>query len=108
MAEFGERLRKLRGEKGMSQKDVADAVGMTQAAISQLESGRRVATPKTVKRLAEAIGVDIEELAGEDEGEFELKVLMRTAKGVSPVTLRRITELLELAKRGERGSREKG
>ena len=72
MADFGVRLRKLRAEKGMSQKDVADAVGMTQAAISQLESGRRVATPKTVKRLAEALGVDIEELAGEDEGEFEL------------------------------------
>ena len=26
--------------------------------------------------------------------------------GVSPVTLRRITELLELAKRGEKGNRE--
>ena len=105
VSDFGERLRRIRTEKGLSQEDLANTLGITQAAISQLESGRRVATPKTVMRLAEALQTDIEDLAGEDEGDFELKALMRTAKGVSPQTIRRVTELLELAKRGEKGPR---
>lgn len=102
MSDFGEYLSRIRTEKGLSQQDLADALGMTQAAVSQLESGKRIATPKTVKRLAEALQVDIEELAGEDEQGFELRVLMRTAKGASPKTIRQVTELLALAKRGEK------
>lgn len=104
MPDFGECLRRIRTEKGLSQQDLADALGMTQAAISQLESGRRVATPKTIKRLAEVLQVGIEELSGEDEQDFELRALMRTAKGASPKTIRQVTELLALAKRGEKGT----
>lgn len=102
MYDFGEYLSRIRTEKGLSQQDLADALGMTQAAISQLESGKRIATPKTVKRLAEALQVDIEELAGEDEESFELRALMRTAKGVSPKAIRQVTELLASVKRGEK------
>ena len=102
MSNFGEYLSRTRMEKGLSQQDLADALGITQAAISQLESGKRIATPKTVKRLAEALQVDIEVLAGEDEQGFELRALMRTAKGASPKTIRQVAELLALAKRGEK------
>ena len=102
MSDFGEYLSRIRTEKGLSQQDLADALGMTQAAISQLESGKRVATPKTVKRLAEALQVDIEELAGEDEQSFELRALMRTAKGASPIAIRHANELLALTKRSEK------
>ncbi|MGI6855605.1 helix-turn-helix domain-containing protein [Mesorhizobium sp. 1B3] len=41
MTPFGERLRKLRRERGVSQKDMADAIGVSAAYLSALEHGHR-------------------------------------------------------------------
>ena len=41
---FCMRVRKLRREHGEQQKDLAEAVGMTQAAISDIENGRKTTT----------------------------------------------------------------
>mgnify|MGYP000241205001 FL=1 len=41
MTPFGERLRALRNERGVSQKDMAAAVGVSAAYLSALEHGRR-------------------------------------------------------------------
>lgn len=48
---IGERLRKLRGSR--TQKEVADAVGITAMAISQYESGERIPRDEIKKSLAE-------------------------------------------------------
>lgn len=50
-AKIGERLRKLRGSR--SQEEVADAIGVTSAAISQYENGERVPRDEIKKSLAE-------------------------------------------------------
>lgn len=62
--EFGQRLRRLRKERGLSQRDVAGSV-VNPSYISLLESGARVPTLEVVLHLAQAIGVSAEELAGE-------------------------------------------
>lgn len=41
MTPFGERLREMRTERGVSQKDMAAAVGVSPAYLSALEHGRR-------------------------------------------------------------------
>lgn len=41
MTPFGERLRKLRRERCVSQKDMADAIGVSAAYLSALEHGHR-------------------------------------------------------------------
>jgi transcriptional regulator with XRE-family HTH domain len=41
MTPFGERLRKLRRERGVSQKDMAAAIGVSAAYLSALEHGHR-------------------------------------------------------------------
>jgi len=41
MTPFGERLRKLRREKGVSQKEMAAALGVSPAYLSALEHGHR-------------------------------------------------------------------
>lgn len=50
-AKIGERLRKLRGSR--SQEEVADAIGVTSAAISQYENGERIPRDEIKKSLAE-------------------------------------------------------
>lgn len=46
-------VKKLRGK--MSQKDLADKIGMTQEAISRYESGR-FPKPETLDKIAKAVG----------------------------------------------------
>jgi transcriptional regulator with XRE-family HTH domain len=45
---FGEKLRALRSERGVSQKDMAAAVGVSAAYLSALEHGRRGAPTWTL------------------------------------------------------------
>jgi transcriptional regulator with XRE-family HTH domain len=56
------RLRKLRKEHAWSQRDLARESGVAQDTITRLETGQREAQPRTVRRLAEALGVESREL----------------------------------------------
>lgn len=48
MTPFGERLRALRAERGVSQKDMAAAIGVSAPYLSALEHGRRGAPTWTL------------------------------------------------------------
>jgi transcriptional regulator with XRE-family HTH domain len=55
---FGNRLRQLREKAGWTQKQLADASGISQGSIANLEQDRRAPTWETVQALAGALGVD--------------------------------------------------
>ncbi len=55
---FGTILRELRGQKGLSQQQLADAVAVSRAAIAMYESGKRLPDILLIPRLAECLGVD--------------------------------------------------
>lgn len=57
---IGNRLRELRGDK--TQKEVADAVGVTSMAICQYEAGARVPSDQVKIALAEYFGRTVEAL----------------------------------------------
>ena len=58
----GERLRQLRREMALSQRDLSGITGIAHDSISQLETGRREAQPRTIRKLADALGVEPREL----------------------------------------------
>jgi transcriptional regulator with XRE-family HTH domain len=66
MTPFGQRLRELRKERGMTLKDMAAALHVTPAYLSALENGRRGMPRKgLVMQVAAALGIiwdDAEEL----------------------------------------------
>lgn len=53
---FGERVRAVRQEKGMTQEELAEAAGLHPTYISNLERGYRVATIVTLVRVASGLG----------------------------------------------------
>jgi DNA-binding XRE family transcriptional regulator len=63
----GARLRQLRKERAFSQRDLQRMTGIAHDSISQLETGKRRAQPKTIRTLAEALGVEPKELIKEEE-----------------------------------------
>lgn len=58
------RLKRLREARGLSQRALARACGVTSQAVSLIEAGRREPSLAMARRLAEALGVGLSELAG--------------------------------------------
>lgn len=53
-------VRVLRSHRGMTLQQVADACGVTNSHISQIEKGKRSMSTDVLKRMAEALRVDAE------------------------------------------------
>lgn len=61
------RLPELRKQKGWSQKELGERVGVIQGAISHIETGRKQPSLALAIRLAEELGVSLDELLGTPE-----------------------------------------
>ena len=55
---FGETLRRLRIENGLSQQQLADRLHVERPSVSNWEGGRRLPDAAMISRLAETLGVD--------------------------------------------------
>jgi DNA-binding Xre family transcriptional regulator len=62
----GARLRRLRRERALSQRDLSRMTGIAFDTISRLETGKQRAQPRTIRKLADALGVEPRELMKED------------------------------------------
>ena len=60
-----QRLKELRRERVLSLRDLEAKSGVSYNTIWRLEDGRQGAHPRTVRKLAEALGVDPKELIWE-------------------------------------------
>lgn len=61
---FGHRLERLRDDAGLSQSSLARRVGVSQSAVSQMESGERSPSYGMLVQLADALGVSVAYLVG--------------------------------------------
>lgn len=64
MVNMGEKLRSLRIEKNLTQKQVADRIGLAISAVSFYESGSRYPTYDTLIKLARMFHVSTDYLLG--------------------------------------------
>ena len=60
-----ERLKKLRREQVLSLRELEERSGVSYNTIWRIEDGRQGAHPRTVRKLAEALGVEPSELIRE-------------------------------------------
>ena len=60
--ELGERLRAIRLLRRLTLREVAEAAGVSESFVSQLERGRSSASVATLQRLAAAVGIEISDL----------------------------------------------
>lgn len=64
----GQRIAELRSARGWSQGDLGGEMGRTLRHVAALELGEYNPTLSTLRRVAEALGVDISELFAEPTG----------------------------------------
>ena len=62
MTSLGARIKGLRAERGLQQRQLAEKAGMTPSMVSQIEAGRLTPSLPTLGKLAAALGVPIASL----------------------------------------------
>lgn len=59
---IGERIRKIRKQKGLSQEELAEKAKLDLTSISEIEGGLRNPSIRTVHRITSALKINIKEL----------------------------------------------
>lgn len=87
---IGERIKKIREEKGMTQQQVADKIGISYQNVSQYERGIRTPKSSSLRKIADALGVDVWEIIEFDNIEVDdWSTDTRPASVLRPSDLRR-------------------
>lgn len=81
MVEFGQKLRLLRKQNNLTQKQLAALIGVKNSVISFYEVGDRVPSPDVIKKLASSLHVTSDYLLGiEKEESVSIAGLSETDK----------------------------
>lgn len=72
--EFNENLKSARIRSGLSQKDVAESIGVAKSTYSLYESGKREPNVNTIKKISDCLKVSVDELLGLNEEPTTLTV----------------------------------
>ena len=56
-------VRVWREKRGMTQDDLARRVGLSKSFLSEIENGKKTGSVKTLRGIAEALGIDLTRLA---------------------------------------------
>ncbi|WP_435012986.1 helix-turn-helix domain-containing protein [Xanthomonas arboricola] len=75
-AEFAARLRNARESAGLTQREVAALVGVNHSQVSRYEAGVAMPRPGVLKRLANGIGVPLEQLRDGEDSDVTVEVLV--------------------------------
>jgi len=95
LAELGERVRELRARRGMSRRILADASGVSERYLAELESGRGNISVLLLRQIAVALSLPVEDLLREqDQRSLELTLIHQMLARVPPHRLGEIRERL--------------
>ena len=95
--EIGERIKKLRILKGLTQKALAELVMISSSSIARLERGQTMVSVFTIIELAKALGVSVSEILSDKSvfDETELANVIAKLKEYPPEKRRTIIQCFE-------------
>ena len=96
---IGNVIVELRKEQNLSQKKLADAIGISQAAIAKIEINRNEATAETIRKLSTFFGVSADYLLG-PEDDFGVKETEKSLRAYDhhEITDKQTVDLVKLYK----------
>jgi XRE family aerobic/anaerobic benzoate catabolism transcriptional regulator len=94
LRELGDRVRTMRGLRGMSRKVLARTSSISERYIAQLESGKGNVSIVLLRRLAAAMAVHLEDLIGCDAPGGDWSVLRDLARKATPAQIAAARDIL--------------
>lgn len=94
LVDLGQRVRRLRGVRGMSRKSLAQVSGISERYLAQLESGTGNLSIVLLRRVADAIGAPVGELVTDGEEPPEWPLLRGLLQRASPDAVERVKRFL--------------
>lgn len=79
---FGQRLARLRKEKGLTQEEVASRIVISPQAVSKWENGNSEPDISTLNQLADILGVSVDQLLGRENKETKNDTVVEEATEV--------------------------
>jgi len=121
MGNFANVFKQLRIEKGFTQEQLANALGISRSAVGMYESGKRIPDSEDLEKFADFFNVDIDYLLGRSQQSTyyvnpetakvaqeildnkELSMLFDVSKDISPEDLKVVYQMVLALKRKEQG-----
>lgn len=63
---FGQNIKQIRKQRNLTQKQLADQIKISRSYLSDIENGRKNLSIKTVKKLADSLGLSVTDLFNDD------------------------------------------
>lgn len=99
MVEFGEKVKKIREERGMTQQTLAEKLYVTRQAVSRWECGARYPELLTAKKIAKILDVSLDELLSGEELKENIEkepILVRPIENIAQTILYTIAVIVYL------------
>ncbi len=105
---IGEKIRKLRIELNYTQKDIQKGTGIPQSNLSELERGRFTPQIKTLKKLADFLGINLSYLLDVDETSLDdIKLNIRMNSELNNSSKKEILDFIDFVKMREEREKNK-
>lgn len=108
-AELGARLKTVRKERGVSQGELAEQIGINQQTISLYEAGALRIPAKELLKIADALKVSLAEMTGKSRSAItsvqdkELRKMLSRVEQLPPRKRKQIAEYVEFVAKGAQG-----
>ena len=100
MSKFSENLIYLRKRNGMTQADLAQALGISRGAVCMYETGKRVPRLEDMEAIADYFNIDLNTLTGNDDPISNLPSIKRDfiarVKAMDDDQIARLDKMLDL------------
>lgn len=63
---FGQNIKQIRKQRNLTQKQLADQIEISRSYLSDIENGNKNPSIKTVKKLADSLGLSVTDLFNDD------------------------------------------
>ena len=96
--EIGKKIKSIRQSQGLSREQLAEKLNVTKYAIINYEQGQRGASIKILNKIAEALGVPLNELLGTNAttNDIEKKIGTSLNEGDKKKVVNNFTEVVEI------------
>ena len=94
--DLGNRIAEMLSKRGITQKELASTIGVTEAVISRYVSGERDPKPETIANIATALRTTSDHLLGIENEEFDHARIRRIiARNASQMTQQEKKDLID-------------